>query len=112
MSGLEAAGMWVTRTQHGDTVGDTSEGEPSFSAHSPSSHRSSTSCAGSPEHKHEAEAAAPTKRRRRADQGLVSTPTEESLFSLDVASTPSFDAVFSNDVDVSPCDDVPPCAYP
>ena len=41
---------------------------------------------------------------------LVSTPTEESLCSLDVASTPSFDAVFSDDVDVSPRDDVPPCA--
>ena len=92
MSGLEAAGMWATRTQHGDTIGDTSEGEPSsFSAaHSPSSHRSSTSCAGSPEHEHEAEAAAPSKRRRRADRVAGAERMAERT---DPASTPSAWAV-------------------
>jgi hypothetical protein len=92
MGGLEAADNWATRMQHGETT----EGEPSSSsaAHSPSSHRSSTSCAGSPEHEHEheteAEAAAPSKRRRRADRvGGAERMAERT----DPTSTPSAWAV-------------------
>ncbi len=93
MGGL-AAGVWATRMQHGDAIGDTSEGEPSSSSggvHSPSSHRStSTSCAASPEHEHSLEAAAQSKRRRRADRVAGAERMAERT---DPASTPSAWAV-------------------
>ena len=67
MAGLEAADMWATRMQHGDTMGDISEPASFSTAHSPSSRRWSPSRAR-PEHEHGAEAVAASKRRRRADR--------------------------------------------